>query len=603
MKFNQKNLLLLQVVAFLVFGILIYSNTFQNTFHFDDDPSIAQNYALRDISNISAIWNFWPTRFIAYLSFALNYHLHKFSLFGWHLVNIIVHIFAGLCLWWLMQLSFATPLLKDTNLSRQKNLVSFFAALLFLAHPIQTQGVTYVVQRAVSLATLFYLASLCLYVKARLSEKRSAIYYSGSLIVAVLAMFTKEMSITLPFAILLYEFCFLSKEEGVNWKYLAPVLATLLIIPLVMFFTGSVNFGEFRKVSEGPPGISSLEYLITEFRVIMTYLRLLIVPLNQNLDYDYAISKTFFNLPVLLSFLAIAAIFGFALRMFKKYRLVSFGIFFFFLTLIPESSLIPIKDVIFEHRLYLPMAGFSIFLVGSFYYFFENKRQGLKIPLLSIMVIFCGLLTFSRNYIWKDEFSLWNDTIRKSPYKARPYHNRALAYQNIKGYAAAIEDYNMAIKLKPDFAEAYINRGVSYRNLKDYNQAIADFSEAIKLKANSSEAYNNRANIFAVEQKFDMAFADFNQALNLDPKFAEAYCNRGLAYMHTGDFDKAVADFNKAIELNPNEPVFYYPRAYTYLKMQKYDLAWLDVRKAQKLGYKFDEKFIEDLQKASGKTR
>jgi len=480
MKLKSKHLLLIQAAVLCLFTFLIYSNTFHNTFHFDDDPSIAQNYAIRNIANPKAIWDFWPTRFVTYLSFALNYSFHKFNLVGYHLVNLIIHILSGIFLWWLVLLTFQAPQMKNEKISRHKESIAFFSALIFLAHPLQTQGVTYVVQRAVSLAALFYLASLCFYVKFRLANKNGLIYFLAFLMFAVLAMFTKEMSITLPFAVLLYEFCFFKKESTLKRKYLFVLLAILLVIPLTMFFTQSVNFGEFRKTSEEAPGISIIQYLMTQFRVIMTYLRLLFVPLNQNLDYDYSISKTFFSIPVLLSLAVLVSILIFGFKLFKKYRLLSFAIFLFFLLLVPESSIIPIKDVIFEHRLYLPMAGFSIFFTAGIYYLFEDRKKELVIPLLSIIVVFCGLLTFSRNYIWNDEFSLWNDTIRKSPLKYRPYHNRALAYQNISGYVVAIEDYNKAIELKPDFAEGYINRGVSYRNLGKYDQAISDFSQAIK---------------------------------------------------------------------------------------------------------------------------
>ena len=140
-----------------------------------------------------------------------------------------------------------------------------------------------------------------------------------------------------------------------------------------MFLTKSVDFIGMRRVLETPPGISPWQYLFTQFRVIVTYIRLLFIPINQNLDYDYHIVKSLFELPALASLIFLGSILTIAIRIFSKYRLISFGIFWFFLTLLPESSIIPIKDVIFEHRLYLPMVGFSFFLVSYIYYIFENK--------------------------------------------------------------------------------------------------------------------------------------------------------------------------------------------------------------------------------------
>jgi len=603
MKLSGSGLKVFAAIILIVFGFLIYSNILQNSFHFDDGPSIAQNYAIRDIKNPQEIWNFWPTRFVTYYSFALNYHLHKFDSLGYHLTNIIIHILAGLCVWWLALLTFSTAGLKASGIYRHKNILSFFIGLIFLAHPIQTQGVTYVVQRAVSLAVLFYLTSLCLYVKARLSESGGWIYLAVSLACAVAAMFTKEMAISLPFVILLYEYCFLKDEKKPKAKFLIPVFLTLLIIPATMYFTRSVNFGELKKANEGPVGISPLHYLFTQARVMLTYLRLLIAPIKQNLDYDYPVYKDLFSIPVLFGFTVILGIIAGAIRLFKKYRLLSFGIFFFLLTMLPESSIIPIKDVIFEHRLYLPIVGFSIFLVSGIYYSFGQKRFDMMLLILSILAVVYGVLTFTRNYIWHDEFSLWNDVIRKSPDKARPYHNRALAYQNIKGYGVAIEDYSKAIHLDPDFVEAYINRGILYRNLGNFEQATADFKQAIKIKPDSAFAYNNLANTLAMEGKLGKAISYFDQAIKLDPQFAEAFSNRGLAYSKKGQIRQALADFDKAIALNPHKGVLYYPRAYIYMQEKDFAKAWEDVHKARELGFTFDEEFIQELQKASERYR
>jgi tetratricopeptide (TPR) repeat protein len=599
MKFSELQLKVFAAIILIVFGFLIYSNILQNSFHFDDGPSIAQNYSIRDIKNPQGIWDFWPTRFVTYLTFALNYHLHKFEVLGYHLTNIAIHIFAGLCVWWLSLLTFSTAGLKNSQITRHKNAIAFFTGMIFLAHPLQTQGVTYVVQRAVSLAALFYLASLCLYIKARLSESRGLIYLAASLICAVVAMFTKEMAISLPFAILLYEYCFLRGQKKPVGTYLMPVFLTVLIIPVTMYFTGSVNFGELRKTNEGPVGISPMHYLFTQARVMLTYLRLLVAPIKQNLDYDYPVYKSLNSLPVLFGFTAILGMISLAAGLFKKYRLPSFGIFFFLLAMLPESSLIPIKDVIFEHRLYLPMAGFSIFLVSGIYYILGQKRRDIMALVLSILAVGCGVLTFTRNYIWHDEFSLWNDVIRKSSHKSRPYHNRALAYQNIKGYGVAIEDYSKAIRLDPQFTEAYINRGILYAKLGNFEQATADYRQAIKLKPDSAFAYNNLANASAMEGKLDEAINYFDQAIKLDPKFSEAYSNRGLAYSKKGQIKQALEDFDKSILLNPYEGTLYYPRAYIYMQEKDFDKAWADAHKAQSLGFVFDEKFIQELQKAS----
>ena len=134
-----------------------------------------------------------------------------------------------------------------------------------------------------------------------------------------------------------------------------------------MFLTKSVDFIGMRRALDATPGISPWHYLLTQFRVMVTYIRLLFIPIHQNLDYDYPIAKSLLELPILASLIFLGSILTIAVRVFSKYRLISFGIFWFFLTLLPESSIIPIKDVIYEHRLYLPMVGFSIFFSGVYY--------------------------------------------------------------------------------------------------------------------------------------------------------------------------------------------------------------------------------------------
>ena len=195
-------------------------------------------------------------------------------------------------------------------------------------------------------------------------------------------MFTKELVITLPIMILLYEFCFLGDtappilsprggglrrgvcrvKKKMEWRYIVPFLIILLIIPVTMFVSKSANVGMMRMLAEGTGDISRGHYFLTQFRVMVTYLRLLFVPLNQNLDYDYPVSQPLWEIPTLASGSVLLVILTVGILLFRRYRLISFSIFWFFLTLSVESSFIPLVNVIFEHRVYLPVVGYSIFL-------------------------------------------------------------------------------------------------------------------------------------------------------------------------------------------------------------------------------------------------
>ena len=347
-------------------GIIVYSNTLNSPFYLDDLNFIVKNPYINNFQNLFNIWRCYPCRFVTFLSIALSYHFNGLNVLGYHLFNITIHLASAILVWWLVLLTLRTPVMKDDKITKHANLIAFFAGLIFVSHPVQTEAVTYIWQRAASMAALFYLASLCFYIKSRLlvltGEHKACSYYILSLIMAVLAMFSKENSITLPLIILLYEFSFFEFKKIPHSKYFLPFLLTLFIIPSMMLLSKMEQFQEFKILAdwkENPP----LHYFLTQFRVIVTYIRLLFLPFNQNFDYDYHISTSFFEWPTLISFLFLTSILFGAKQLFVKYRLIAFSIFWFFLTLSVESSFFPLSKVIYEHRLYLPLVGYSIFLI------------------------------------------------------------------------------------------------------------------------------------------------------------------------------------------------------------------------------------------------
>jgi tetratricopeptide (TPR) repeat protein len=279
-----------------------------------------------------------------------------------------------------------------------------------------------------------------------------------------------------------------------------------------MLFAESKKMPEIMGYHAGHSRISLGSFSVTELRVMVTYVRLAFLPFNQNFSYDYPVFKSVFEFPVLISAVFLMTVLYFAKRLFVKYRLVSFSIFWFFLTLLPESSFLPLEDVIFEHRLYLPLVGYSMFLVSSLYYLFGKKTFRMTGTVLAMLIICYSVLTYQRNNVWKDEFTLWDDTVKKSPHKAVGYINRGMAYSKRALLIRAMADFNQAIEIDPNITEAYNDRGYVYICFGDYIEAISDL----------------------------------NRALELNSNFAFAYYNRGVAYYHLGKYDKAWADVHKA---------------------------------------------------------
>lgn len=600
---------LLSIILISCLGVIVYSNTFHCSFHFDDHFFIADNTAIKNIRDLQNIWKFLPCRFLFYLTLALNYHCYHLNVYSYHLVNLGFHIVSAILVWWFVLLTLSTPSMKKEAISEHAHLIALLAGSVFVSHPVQTEGVTYIMQRAASMATMFYLASLCFYIKSRTLQEShptsgfGRVYYIGALITTIMAMFTKEITITLPLLLLLYEFSFFRTKHYFYWKPLVPFLLTLFIIPVTMYFTHneSINSQEVRGAMQGEAtDITSMQYLLTQFRVIVTYIRLLFLPLNQNVDYDYPISYSLFELPTLFSFLFLTGILYLAKRLFLKYRLISFSIFWFFLTLLPESSIFPIKDVIFEHRLYLPIVGYSIFLVSGLYYLLEKSAIRMMVIILVLLITCNSVLTYQRNKIWKDEVTFWDDAILKSPHKVRPYSGRGLFYLDQGNFVLAMSDFNKALEINPNFRDAYINRGTIYYKQNKIPQAIADYNKAIQLNPGLVEGYINRGSAYDKLGDLAQAVSDYTKAIELNPEKSEAYNSRGLVYYKLNKLSESISDFNKAIELSPDQEKAYMDRGSSYAKQENYSQAVSDYSKAieinphyaeayNNLGYAYDK--------------
>lgn len=229
------------LLAICLLGTLIYSNTFQAPFQFDDKSYIVDNLTLRNSGDIKSIWDLYPARFIGMYSFALNYYFHQLDTFGYHLINFLIHIITSVLVWWLLKLLLSTAHFKNKEIAKHKSLIAFSAAFLFLTHPIQTQAVTYITQRFSSLSALFYVLSICTYIKGRLSKGKR--FYLCSAISALLGMLTKQTVLTLPLMILLVEFTFLYQDE--KTKYFKNIFLPLLIL-ILLFLTVIPSLYSFR---------------------------------------------------------------------------------------------------------------------------------------------------------------------------------------------------------------------------------------------------------------------------------------------------------------------------------------------------------------------
>ena len=412
---------------------------------------------------------------------------------------------------------------------------------------------------------------------------RQSIFYLASLLSALLAMKTKENAFTLPVMVALYEFMFFRGPVRKRTLGLLPFFLTMLIVP----FSLGVNAQEaVGSVTGGPSG---RVYLFTELRVIVTYMRLLLLPINQNIYYDYPVYHSFLRPEVAVSAVFILAQIALALYLVLKsgkapaLRLVGFGILWFFIALSVESGIVPLPMVINEYRVYLPSAG--VFIAVSAGAGLLPWRKTAVVVLCLITLIFSGA-AYKRNSLWGSRVSLWEDTVRKSPGKTPARNNLGLAYQaegktdkaieqfqavlkiepdppahnnlgNIYSAGGRIDDaighYTEALRLKPDYAEARMNLGLAYKAKGLTDKAIEQLGAALR-EMPDAQAHNELGIAYAEKGAGDRAEEHFRAALGLRPDFAKARYNLGLLYLKRGDVLRARQELKEALEIEPDYP-------------------------------------------------
>lgn len=632
---NDKILPWIVVALYAVIGFAIYSDVILNgIFIFDDFEYVVGNEVLKNVS----FFNLDDPRQVGYLSFALNYALDGENPFGYHLGNVIIHIANAILAFFLIRLLLVIAGPQETGSERRRILIAFLTGLIFLVHPVETQAVSYVTQRFTSLTALFYLLSVLSYLRARMKaeeddESRSAyLWYGLSFLGTIVAMRTKEVAFTIPLLIAAFEYLLFrgSRFGRRRFVFLVPFAALTFIIPVSILapeFGLTLPGGGITEVTRREKIYDLTErspfiYLITQFRVIVTYLRLLILPVSQRVVYDFQSSQTLFEARVLFSLgilflLLLSALF--AWRRAKKdgivhpsdYRLAALGVVWFFLTISVESSIIPIKDLIFEHRVYLPAMGlFAAFsaLVVRFveYRITTTKRRYAAAAVIAGMIISLAVATYIRNEVWTDDVRFWGDVVAKNPDKAIGYNNRGNAYAKRGQHELALRDLNKTISWFPkdpnekttyeraDFttsnmAKTYMTRASVFFDMGEVEKGNADIALAKALIAveprdfrtiiGSADAYFKRGD-------YANAIQEYNKVLQWDPDNMNALMDRANAYSLTGNYKDAISDLSRLIAMSPGFAAAYHNRGEVYVRSNNKEKAMEDFEAACRMGIK-----------------
>ena len=494
--------------ALLLLSVLIvisYSNSLYSPFVLDDRHTFIDESAVYiDKMSLSSLEElrlskFGKNRLIPMATFAANHYLYHLtnSYAQYHLTNIFIHILATFCLAYLIKGLLSTPVGKQSLKNFPPNHFIFFVCALWALNPIQTNAVTYIVQRMASLVALFYFATVALYIQARLSDtfRHKTFYFASAGITACCAFVSKENSATLPIAILLIEWMFISPGSTktmlskIGWRWWVFLsVAIILLLPLAEPHWRSLMNGYAIR------SFSLIERLFTETRVIVFYLSLLIFPLPSrlNLDHDFTISTSLFSPPTtIISIFFIVAIILYAIKLRHKYPLFSFGIFWFFINIIIESTVVPL-ELIFEHRLYLPSAGAVISILGivdittSHIENHHQKNNAYHITILLLTIILClsSILTTLRNNDWRDIYTIHKDIYEKSPNKPRALSTYGLTLGNMQQFDKAIvllqKCINKGKRGNEDYVNATNNILIAYIEKENAKKGLEIASENIK---------------------------------------------------------------------------------------------------------------------------
>ncbi len=566
------------VVPLLVLAVLLgYGNSTDAPFYMDDFSSIQENPRIynwpdRDLNtNLQALWEYAPLRIVGYLSFALNYAYSHFDTSSYHWVNIGVHSLVGLALFFLIRGLLQSPHVREQTTPLMWMGLPLFAALLFLLHPLHTQAVTYIVQRLASMAALFYLLSLLSFVQGRLrtGTKAATAWFVACGVFALLAFFTKQNTVTLPFALLLIEALFFTHQIKRFMLLSLGVFAALFGVWAILAFGFEYqpfSLKAMQAVTRETTTISRTEYLATQMTVLWTYIRLFIFPAGLHVDYDWLKLTGFADPKVLMALAAHVGVLLFAaFLLYKKQRLAAFALIFYYLAHSIESSLIPIRDVIFEHRAYLPDVGLAIFVAWLLTAVLPRWLHPQSLAVLAIMLVLAlGSLTWQRNQVWRDPVSLWRGNTELAPNKARAWSILGKHYLQQKNPDEGVKALKHSLALQKTVNGSAVNTVdivnliVGLKMLKQYDKALqltrSVLSQPIQphLKA---KFLINQSNIFYEQKRLKEAEASLREAIRVYPDSITARANLASIVGTMGRLDEAEVLYRQVLRLNPNNPV------------------------------------------------
>jgi len=538
------------VVLVVAAGIWSYGNSLTGPFIFDDLPSIADN------STIHHLWPVWKAlspphgrgttvegRPVLNLTLAVNYAVGGVDPRGYHVANLVIHILAGLTLMGITRRTLLLPALRE-RFGAVDNELALATAVLWLVHPLQTESVTYLSQRAESLMGLFYLLTLYGFIRGTESPGAGR-WFAVSITACVLGMATKEVMVSAPLMVLLYDRTFVAGSFREAWRrrrslYLALAGTWILLGYLVATAGGRGGTAGF--------GVRILwwQYALTQTCAIIHYLWLSVWP--HPLVFDYGTDGVTDAWQVAAGTVLVAGLVtGTAISLWR-WPVIGFVACWFLAILAPSSSILPVAtQTMAEHRMYLPLAAVVVLGVLGIHELVGRRTVAVAV----VVALTLGVLTWRRNEDYRSDADIWADTVAKRPDNPRAQEHLGVALGQTGRLPQAVEHLEQALRAEPDYAEAHCNLGAILGQTGRLSQAVEHLEHALRVEPEYAEAHYNLGIALVQMGKIDDAIGQYEQAVRIRPEYAEAHGNLGNVLLQRGQVQEAIGQYEYALRVRP----------------------------------------------------
>ena len=578
------------MVTIILVCLLLYGHTLDFKFVFDDYIYLVDNPLAQDpksflfLSDFTAFANkagqmgldpdlstSFILRPVAYLTFYLNYMADGMNPRWFRAVNILIHCANGLLLFHILRTVMLSSPKRGSLSAASAGFIALGTALVFVAHPLQIESVTYIAQRFTSLAGFFYLITISTWLLADSARTKAGriVFRIISVSAMVLGMLTKEASFTAPVVLVIIDCLLMGKPLRSALRRAVPYLVFLPLIPALVFATSAAQHGgktdfilALNVANSLDTPIDQFHYALTQIKVVASYIKLIVLPLGLNVDHDMPLAtsvsdpQVLSSALILLGLVAVSYLFHRIRRGDLRRTLMFFGIIWFFVCVAISSSIIPLPDVMAEHRSYLPSVGIILLLVcGADLIRSHLSRSRWWAPimpvLLSAWVVSLGTATTTRHEVWRTALSLWTDTVAKSPGKYRPWHNLGCHYNSHGKPDDAVSCFKKALEIEPRLV-------IAYENIASIQNVRSNFSEALEFSLNGLKLNPNRPTLhynLGVARcglgQVESGIQSLRNAVAIDPRHARAHVSLGLYYRITRDYDRALKHFQTAMSIQP----------------------------------------------------